>query len=152
MLTELSRFEILDFLEGCSIGSHLRQGVWQRCIDEFYDKLDDVERNFIFHYSVRDIYARMVHTDKEHYPRCGEKEFLAFIDRYNPARQYKVTMIDGNVVDAFLHENKYHVALNRFCSPEGIAKVEQDMDRLALYRRDYLYLSDELHGHIQEIS
>ncbi len=87
MITDLSKFELLHFLEGCSIGSHLRQGVWQRCIDEFYDKLDYNERNFIFHYSVRDLWDKMVHSDKDQYPRCGEEDFLAFIDCYNPARR-----------------------------------------------------------------
>ncbi len=142
----------MHYLEGCAIGSHLRQGVWRRCVDEFYDKLSDMERNFVFHYAVRDLWERMVHTGEETYLKCGEDDFLCFIDCFNPARRYRVTMIDGTVVDAFLHDGKYHVSLSRFCLPEGVAKADQQTERLDLYNKYYERLHYELKGRVEEFA
>lgn len=34
MNINIDKLELLDLCEGCSIGSHLRQGIWERCIDD----------------------------------------------------------------------------------------------------------------------
>ncbi len=60
-------------------------------------------------------------------------------------------MNDDSIIAAYIeHDLKYHIALNRYCSEDGIAKVVQDTARLNLYRNAYFRLRTELHGHIEE--
>lgn len=66
MLVNLDKFELLNYINGCAIGSHLRQGIWQRCVDEFYDKLNDKERAFIYEISLRDFWEIMARAKSVH--------------------------------------------------------------------------------------
>lgn len=79
MKIDLDKFELLYYLEGCARGSHLRQGVWRRFIDEFYDKLTVEERLFLFHYSVRDLWQIFSEPYCSDSSRYGKDDFNMFV-------------------------------------------------------------------------
>lgn len=142
MQTELDRFELLYFLEGCVTGSHLRQGVWRRCVNEFYRKLDDGDRNFIFHYAVRDLMGRERDFARE--------DFAKFIARFNPDNQYKVT-VQGKEYDTFLFDGRYYTDFEMRIADEYIGKPEKDNKRLEMYHRNYRHLQYEIEKKIKII-
>ena len=117
MKIDLDKFELLYYLEGCARGSHLRQGVWKRFIDEFYDKLTIQERLFLFHYSVRDlwqIFNEPYCSGGSHY---GKDDFNMFVSRLNPYNKYNITVSnDGStkVFDCFWFDGNFYTGFNRF--------------------------------------
>lgn len=131
MLVNLDKFELLNYLNGCAIGSHLRQGVWKRCVDEFYNKLNDKERKFIYEYSIRDLWEIMARDKypnyKKEYPKAGFEDFRKFLACFNPDNRYHLKIegeVDGKIqrqeVDAYLYENKYWTGFNRYVPKEYI--------------------------------
>lgn len=128
MNINIDKFELLYLLEGCSIGSHLRQGIWERCIDEFYDKLSRDERLWLYTYAKRDITPRYKRED-----RVGRDDFLKFLACFNPANRYKVAVegdIDGKhvrqLVDAYKFNGIYWVSYRRMVAKEYIKSVERN--------------------------
>ena len=127
MKIDLDKFELLYYLEGCVRGSHLRQGVWRRFIDEFYDKLTVEERLFLFHYSVRDlwqIFNEPYCSGGSHY---GKDDFNMFVSRLNPYNKYNITVSnDGStkVFDCFWFDGNFYTGFNRFINNEYIKNVE----------------------------
>lgn len=141
MTTNLDWHDIIYLMEGCAGGSHLRQGIWQRAVDEFWAKLDQEERDNIYWIAKRDITERFFHElFGEQHTSFGYDDFAEFLARFNPSNQYRVTM-DGEVngkhthevADAFLWARSddakdtgacYHTGFNRFCAPEFIVQTE----------------------------
>lgn len=129
MKTDLSDFDILTWLEGCAAGSHLRQGIWQRAVDEFYPKLSPTERMFLFTYAKRDITGNYI--PRKDYTPVGSEDYFNFLARYNPANQFKVSlegMVDGKrskeTVNAYFFNGNYHIKFNQFCALEFVKDVQ----------------------------
>lgn len=140
MIVNLDRFELLNFLEGCSIGSHLRQGVWSRCVNEFYEKLNESDRDFVYQISKRDLWQHLSGGVKypnvrDEYKRFGFEEFKRFLACYDKDNRYYVVVsgvIKGKVetefVNAYKYEGKYWIDFSRRIPEEyikAIAKVSE---------------------------
>lgn len=136
MIVNLDRFELLYFIEGCLIGSHLRQDIWSRCINEFYPKLSDEDRNFVFHYSVRDFTGRV--------RRDYKNDFDKFISRFNPDNQYKVGVRGGYTLDAFKYKDEYYTSYSTIINSDFITNTEKDNNRLEKYYDTYKHLLYEV--------
>lgn len=128
MNINIDKFELMYLLEGCSIGSHLRQGIWERCIDEFYDKLSRDERLWLYTYAKRDITPRYKRKDA-----VGREDFFKFLACFNPANRYMVAVegeVDGKhkreLVDAYKYGDVFWVSYRRFIPEEYIKSVERD--------------------------
>lgn len=148
MKIDLDKFELLYYLEGCARGSHLRQGVWRRFIDEFYDKLTTQERLFLFHYSVRDlwqIFNEPCCSGSFHY---GKDDFNMFISRFNPYNKYKVTVSNNDstkVFECFWFDGKFYTGFNRFINNEYIKNVEwSGKEDSEIYENKYGHLKSEV--------
>lgn len=148
MKIDLDKFELLYYLEGCARGSHLRQGVWRRFIDEFYDKLTVEERLFLFHYSVRDlwqIFNEPYCSGGSHY---GKDDFNMFVSRLNPYNKYNITVSnDGStkVFDCFWFDGNFYTGFNRFINNEYIKNVEwSGNEDSEIYENKYGHLKGEV--------
>lgn len=120
MNVNLDKFEMYYLLESCLRGSHLRSDVILRFVDDWYKLFTPDERECLYDWTLRLIY------DGEFKPfntACGAD--IIFMARFNPDNRYKVTMIDGEVVDAFLLDGKYYVKSNRYCPIENTKKIEK---------------------------
>lgn len=128
MQINIDKFELMYLLEGCSIGSHLRQGIWERCIDEFYDKMSPDARLWLYTYAKRDITPRYLRKD-----RCGREDFFKFLACFNPANRFMVK-VEGRagghykrqLVDAYKYGDTYWVSFRRYIPDEYIKNVERD--------------------------
>lgn len=127
MKIDLDKFELLYYLEGCARGSHLRQGVWRRFNDEFYDKLTVEERQFLFHYSVRDLWSIFNEpycSDSSHY---GKDDFNMFVSRFNPYNQYSVEVSNNDSTDeyeCFWFNGKFYKDSNSVIDDKHIKHVK----------------------------
>ena len=126
MKIDLDKFELLYYLEGCARGSHLRQGVWRRFIDEFYDKLTAEERLFLFHYSVRDLWPifNEPYCGGSHY---GKDDFNMFVSRFNPYNQYSVEVSNDESTDeyeCFWFDGKFYKNSNSVIDDKHIKHVK----------------------------
>lgn len=120
MKVNLSKFEMFYLLESCLRGSHLRSDTVLRFVDEWYVLFSENEREQLYDWVLRLVYEGEF---KPFTPLCGADTI--FMARYNPDNRYKVTMIDGEEVDAFLLDGKYYVKSNRYCEPKFIKKIEK---------------------------
>lgn len=123
MRTNLNQFDILHWMEGCAIGSHLRQDIWARAIDEFFPKLTEGQRETIYTYAKRDL-SRHFESELKQYAADHFNQFLA---RFNPANQYMVTMEHEDkkeVVNAYKWKGRYFVTSREMCADDYITKVE----------------------------
>ena len=137
MLVNLNKFELLNYINGCAIGSHLRQGIWQRCVDEFYDKLNDNERAFIYEFSLRDFWeimarAKFPNVNKE-YANCGFEDYRKFLACFKPGNRYDV-ILKGNMkggkpmtekVEAYLFNGGYWVGFQRHIDTKCIKSIKR---------------------------
>lgn len=125
-------------MHGCAIGSHLRQGIWQRAVDEFYDKLTVKERLCVYMYAKRDLTEIFVPKRLRNgnpYRHFGHEYFFQFLACYNPANRYKVHMkgvVDGKKYDkwvnAYWWNNRYYTKFNSYCAEEYITETMADED------------------------
>lgn len=133
MKISINRFELLDWMSGAAGGSHLRQYIWGRAIDEFYSKLDESEREAVFMYAKRDLtdkyIPRKVKWQKDLYVPCGSREFFQFLACYNPNNRFLVHCkgdIEGEsqekTVKAFKFEDEYYIGTRIMCSKPFIKK------------------------------
>lgn len=148
MKIDLDKFELLYYLEGCARGSHLRQGVWRRFIDEFYDKLTVEERLFLFHYSVRDlwnIFNKPYCDGSFHY---GKDDFNMFIARFNPYNKYSVTVSNDDLTktfECFWFDGNFYTGFNRLINNEYIKNVEwSGKEDSEIYENKYGHLKGEV--------
>lgn len=129
MQVSIDKFGLLHWMHGCAIGSHLRQGIWRRAVDEFYGKLTIDEREFVYTYAKRDIAPIFQPKDigGSPYQHFGHEDFFHFLACYNPANRYNVSMegkgVKAQTVKAYKWEGNYHVGFNRFCAPEYTKKA-----------------------------
>lgn len=123
MKVELDQFELFCWLEGCSIGSNLRQGIWDRAIGEFYGMMTDEERLWLYTYAKRDITSRFL---RESTP--GREDFFKFLARFNPANQYKVTMAANKdkvgIVETYKWQGEYYINARLRCAKEHIRFIK----------------------------
>lgn len=126
MKIELGRFELLYLLEGCARGSHLRQGIWERAVNEFYGKLSEEEREVVYMYAKRDLTG--IFSDGH----FGSGYFFNFLARFNPANQYVVYVVGDaggkhhdETVMAYRYNGEYHTHFNRYVAPEFIAGAKR---------------------------
>lgn len=97
----------------------MRTNTILRFVDEWYSKFTKKQREQLYSWVLRNVY------DGEFKPRsqlCGADEI--FMNRYNPDNQYRVTLINGNTVEAF-KINKYYVLSDRFIDENCIIKIEK---------------------------
>lgn len=120
MNVNLDKFEMFYLLESCLRGSHLRSDVILRFVDDWYKLFTVEERECLYEWTLRLIYNN---DFKPFDTACGAD--IIFMARYNPDNRYKVTMIDGEEVDAFLLDGKYYVKSNRYCPIESTKKIEK---------------------------
>lgn len=138
MKVDIDKYDLLYWLEGCGRGSHLRQGIWQRAVDEFYDKLSPNERLVVYVYAKRDlteIFVPKKLRDGSTYQSVGHEDFFQFLARFNPANQYKVHIkgkADGKDVDewidAYHWNDRFYTKFNRYIAKERIVEVEHLTD------------------------
>lgn len=150
VLVRMDVFDLLDWMDGCAGGSHLRQGIWPRAIDRFFKKLNLSEREKIYTYAKRDLLERFVPRVR---PSCtiinpGLKEFLQFLSRYNPNNQYVVELeaekggkLQKDTAFAYKYEDSYYINSQEYCAPEAIKSVNKTpMD--VLCNNEYCQLKD----------
>lgn len=129
MKMALDKFDTLYWLEGCSIGSHLRQGCWERMIDAWKDCTEG-ERLFFYLYAKRDIsYRYNIHTFENGttHRRFGGEMFDRFLACYNPANRYEVTASDGKItetVQCYKWGGVYCLDSKRIVPPEYVKEVK----------------------------
>lgn len=130
MKVDLDQFEMLYLLEGVSIGSHLRQHIWQRAVDQWYPEMEPKYAQTVFTYSRRDIspkYETKKFGDSEHTP-FGAEDFKKFLAAFNPANRYLVSSKCGRKKEkdtpCFLYDGKYHVKMNTWVGSEFITEVK----------------------------
>lgn len=125
MQTNLDQFDILHWMEGCAIGSHLRQGIWERAIDEFFPKLTQRQRETIYTYAKRDLSRNF--TSFDGIPHYAADIFNQFLARYNPANQYRVTAEregEKETSDAYKWKGKYYISSKVWISPDYITEIK----------------------------
>lgn len=134
MKTELDKWELFWFIEGCAHGSHLRQGIWQRCVNEFYDKLSQDERDCIYEWSKKFLWECMCGDE---YPNVKEQEwgnhvgrddFRKFVACYDKDNRYVVTVSDGKKTEtrpAYLFEDRYWVSFTSYAPKDVIIKLKK---------------------------
>lgn len=153
MKIDLDKFELLYYLEGCARGSHLRQGVWRRFIDEFYDKLTTQERLFLFHYSMRDLWQIFNDPYCSDSSRYGKDDFNMFISKFNPYNKYSVTASNDEMADVcecFWFNGKFHTGYNRFISGEYIKNVEWlGKEESEIYENKFGHLKHEVENKVE---
>lgn len=120
MKVNLSKFEMFYLLESCLRGSHLRSDTVLRFVDEWYVCFSEKEREQLYDWVLRLVCDGEF---KPFTPLCGADTI--FMARYNPDNRYKVTMIDGEEVDAFKMNDRYYIKSNRYCEPKFIKKIEK---------------------------
>lgn len=120
MKVDLDKFEMHYLLESCLRGSHLRSGTILRFVDEWYNLFTEKEREQLYEWTLRIVY----NGEFKPFPQtCGAD--VIFMARYNPNNRYKVTMINGEQVDAFKMNERYYTKSNRYCEPKFIKKIEK---------------------------
>lgn len=131
MKIDLDKFELGYLLDACARGSHLRQGIWRRCVDEWWAGMTRETREHIFHYTIRDNWECMSGElfGKKISPNCGFDDFRTFCERFDPSNLYEVSYDDGNgqkgSIEAFrCHDGHYHIGHNQFIADEYITNVE----------------------------
>lgn len=127
MKIDLDKFELLYYLEGCARGSHLRQGVWKRFIDEFYDKLTAEERLFLFHYSVRDLWSIFNEPYCGGGSHYGKDDFNMFVSKFNPYNKYNITVSNDGSTDeyeCFWFNGKFYKDSNSVIDDKHIKHVK----------------------------
>lgn len=134
MLINLDIHELFFFIEGCAHGSHLRQGIWERCIDEFYGKLTQEERDCLYYWSKRDLWECMCGDkypnvkDREWGNHVGRDDYRKFIACYDCANRYLVTVTDGKKTEtrpAYLFEGTYWVSFTSYAPKDMIIKIKK---------------------------
>lgn len=137
MLVNLDKFELLNYINGCAIGSHLRQGIWQRCVDEFYDKLNDKERAFIYEFSLRDFWEIMARAKfpnvNEEYANCAFEDYRKFLACFKPGNRYDVVLKGitkgrkpmTEKVEAYLFNGGYWVGFQRHIDTKCIKSIKR---------------------------
>ena len=130
MLVDLDQFEMLYLLEGVSIGSHLRQHIWTRAVDNWYNEMEPSYAETVFTYSRRDIspkYEPRTIGDTLHTP-FGAEEFNKFLACFNPANRYLVSAKCGKHkekdVPCFLYNGTYHTKMNTWMAREYITDIK----------------------------
>lgn len=124
MQTNLNQFDILHWMEGCAIGSHLRQDIWDRAIDEFWPKLTEGQRETIYTYAKRDL-SRHFESDLKQYAADHFNQFLA---RYNPANQFDVTLRIGEKeehINAYKWQGLLFTGSRAMCDTTYMESVER---------------------------
>lgn len=120
MKVDLDKFEMYDLLESCLRGSHLRSSTILRFVDEWYKMFTNEERKCLYEWTLRLVY----NNEFKPFPQmCGADTI--FMARYNPDNRYKVTMINGEEVDAFMMDNKCYVKSNQYCDQKFIKKIDK---------------------------
>lgn len=120
MKVNLSKFEMFYLLESCLNGSHSRSGTILGFVNEWYNKFTKKGREQLYNWVLRNVYEGEF---KERPQLCGaDKIFMA---RYNPDNQYRVSLINGNTVEAFKMDGTYYVSSYKYISDICITKVEK---------------------------
>lgn len=123
MKVELDIIEMYYLLESCLRGSHLRSGTILRFVDDWYEMFSKEQREKLYYDTLRLVYNNFFSPFAS---CCGAD--TVFMARYNPDKQYRVTVSDGRetkTVNAFKLNNKYYVKSNRYCAEEYIKKIEK---------------------------
>lgn len=132
MKIELDIFELFYFIEGCAHGSHLRQGIWRRCVNEFYGNLFRHERDQLFDWFTRLLWKDMCgdtypNVNKEwKYTPCGSEDFQRAVACFDKNNRYIVTVKKGRqkeTREAYLFQGKYWVDFSCFATEEYIINV-----------------------------
>lgn len=123
---KIDKFNILYWLEGCANGSHLRQDIWERCIDEFYGKMTTDQRLWLYTYVKRNITPRFMSK----YSNAGKEDFLKFLACFNPANRFTIVaegMVDGKQVketaSTFYFDKRYWVSSRQCVASEYIKSI-----------------------------
>ena len=123
MLVELDKHELLYYIEGCARGSHLRQGIWQRIVNEFIPKMTEDERDFIWWILRRDIWE--IFFGK--YANYGAQDFLRAMAALHRNNWAKVMASDGKTtecVDCYRYDGHWWVDFTVRVADEFITKIE----------------------------
>lgn len=118
--------ELLWLCEGAMGKSHLRWGIYDMMVNKVFPQLNEHERECVYTYLKRDtswLWERKSALDDTPY-----EYWLQTLARFNPANQYLVTMKDEGgkeiKVDAYMWNNRYYTAWNRYCADEFIVDVK----------------------------
>ena len=134
MIIELDTFELYYLIESCAKGSHLRQGIWMRCVNEFYGKLTQNERDNLFDWFTRllwqDVCGDKYPNVKKEYKSIsfGMEDFMRTVACFDKNNRYLLDVSDGKQqqsVEAYLFENKYWIDFSRFAPNEYIKKIKK---------------------------
>ena len=138
MTVELDLFELYYFIEGCAKGSHLRQGIWRRCVNQFYGKLTQEERDRLFDWFTRllwkDICGDKYPNVKEEYKplNFGLEDFKRTVACFDKNNRYILDVSDGEqqqIVEAYLFEDKYWIDFSRFAPKEYIKEIKKQYEQ-----------------------
>ncbi len=110
-------YELMKLLDSSYHSSTILSAtIMDKFIGEWYECLDDNERERIFYYA------------KNTLQDSGEEIFNRFLARYDPDNQYRVTCQDGDKKEArdmYLYEDRYWDGTRTFAPEELIINVEK---------------------------
>lgn len=132
MKVELDKFELVYFLEGCASGSHLRQGVWRRVVEDFVPKMSVEQMNFTWWVCFRDMWDNYFTSFTGDAANCGAEDFLHALSVLNINNRYMVdTDYEGKRESYFCYRfrGEYYPMengrFNRHIAKEHITNVER---------------------------
>ena len=112
----ISFFELAFLVESCIPPVPIaRYSFFIRVIDEIYNKLTDDERENLFVWIIDETRFNL-----------KNKDCKLFYNRYDPANQYLVTLIDNEKQrHCFLHEDEFYISSNTRINSDYIIKTEK---------------------------
>lgn len=126
MLIDLDKHEMFWLLESAARGSHLRQGLWNKFIDNVFHKLGVSEIRFL-HDQCKEKLSKLYPNEKA----VGYEDFQRFLARFdidNNLYRVKVTNPDTGKKEthyAYRFNSRYFVTSSRYIGEEYILMVEE---------------------------
>lgn len=116
MTIDIEFNDLLTFVEVGMRGSHLKWHIVERAINEFYHKMDFIERSMAYE-RFKSIVDQLEGWNEE-----LNKQLLY---RYDPDNQYNVKLVNGSTVHCYkdLDQYKYCTKVGYSVKPEHIKNV-----------------------------
>lgn len=125
MLIDLDKHEMFWLLESAARGSHLRQGLWNKFIDNVFHKLEPDQIRFL-HDQCKEKLSEFYKKESS----VGYEDFHRFLARFDIDNNlYRVKVLNPDTKKrekyyTYRFLGKYFVSSTQFIAPEYIKSVE----------------------------
>lgn len=104
----LDKFELVCLLEGCARGSHLRQHIWRRMVEEWIPLMDDKDLDFTWWVCFRDLWG--IFFKDNNAITYGAEQFLQMLASLNRNNYFKITSKDTNkTYNCYKFQGRYYL-------------------------------------------